>query len=143
MSEEPESFARLAEGRRVLMLRHSEATLGCIFLTASGCGVHELRPDACRTYPYDRPENGEGLGLVPGAMCPLETGVLITLKKDGTSSQNEFLNAIQKRDEDLMQHAESIRRWNLRQRTRVRLGRTPQSGAEFLEDLLRNSSDAT
>lgn len=146
MSGEPESFARLAEGRRVLVLRHSEATPGCLFLTAGGCGVHEVRPSACRTYPYDRPETGDafGLGLVPGAMCPPETGVLVTLTKGGGAAPREaFASAVRKRDEELRHHAEFVAGWNRRQRTRIRLGRTPQSGAEFLTELRRDSGDST
>lgn len=138
MKEEPESFAWLKEGRRVLVLRHGPAETGCVFLKESGCGVHPLRPSACRTYPYDRPDEGEGLGLVPGALCPPETGVLVTLrKKPPDPAAQEFVSAVQKRDEESKQHAELIARFNLRQSTRVRLGRTPQTAAEFLAELLR------
>lgn len=146
MAGEPESFARLREGRRVLMLRHlrqSDAP-GCVFLQASGCSVHERRPDACRTYPYDRPEAGEALGLAPGAMCPPESGVLVTLRSAREAhSREDFLRAVRKRDEELKEHALFIVRWNRRQRTRIRLGRAPQSGAEFLLELLGDSGDTT
>lgn len=144
MSGEPESFARLKEGRRVLVLRHSNSTDGCVFLNARGCGVHELRPSSCRTYPYDRPEKNAVLGLVPGAMCPTETGVLLTLGRSGDATiREEFSAAVQKRDEELKEHTEWIQRWNSRQRTRIRLGRVPQSGAEFLAELVRDSGDTT
>lgn len=144
MGGEPESFARLREGRRVLVLRHAGPTQGCVFLNENGCAVHDLRPSSCRTYPYDRPENGSELGLVPGAMCPPETGLLLTLGKRGDpATRVEFIGAILKRDEELKQHADVIQRWNLRQRTRLRLGRTPESGAEFLAELVRDSGDAT
>lgn len=136
MGEEPESFARLKQGRRVLMLRHVES--GCVFLGEHGCGVHPLRPSACRTYPYDRPDDDEALGLVPGALCPPETGVLVTLrKKPPHQDAQEFVSAVQKRDHESKQHAEWIARFNVRQNTRVRLGRTPQTEAEFLAELLR------
>lgn len=139
MGEEPESFAWLKQGRRVLVLRHAESNLGCVFLNEQGCGVHPFRPAACRSYPYDRPDEGPGLGLVPGALCPSETGVLITLgKKPPDPTVQEFVSAVQKRDEETKQHAEFIARFNLRQSTRVRLGRTPQTGAEFLAELLRD-----
>ena len=144
MSGEPESFARLKEGRRVLVLRHSGATQGCVFLRESGCSVHELRPSSCRTYPYDRPEKDTELGLVPDAMCPPETGLLLTLGKRGdTATRDEFIAAVQKRDDELKQHVSVIQRWNLRQRTRLRLGRTPESGAEFLAELGRDSRNPT
>lgn len=143
MTGEPESFAWLKEGRRVLVLRHTETTGGCVFLNEHGCGVHRLRPSACRTYPYDRPESGEGLDLVPGAMCPPETGVLVTLRKDGAeSSRSEFVSAVRKRDQELEKHADFVSRWNLHQGARVRLGRTPKPAAAFLEELLRDSGDA-
>lgn len=144
MEEEPESFARLKEGRRVLVLRHTQANSGCVFLKEAGCGVHPLRPSACRTYPYDRPDEGEGLGLVPGALCPPETGVLVTLRRKPTEeSALVFSSAVKERDTESKLHANFIARFNLRQNTRVRLGRAPQTAAEFLIELLRDSGNTT
>jgi hypothetical protein len=106
--------------------------------------VHERRPFACRTYPYDRPDGGEDLGLVPAMMCPPETGVLVTLRRAGDDlTQTQFVAAVQKRDLELAEHALFVEKWNRRQRARIRLGRTPEPGEAFLAALFRDSGDTT
>jgi Fe-S-cluster containining protein len=51
MTGEPDNFVRLPEGRRLLVLRQTEA--GCEFLSSNRCQVHAERPISCRVYPFD------------------------------------------------------------------------------------------
>lgn len=139
MSGEPESFAMLKEGRRVLVLRYETRTNGCIFLGAAGCTVHPARPRACRTYPFDRPDKSGTLGSVPGYLCPPDTGVLVTLRRSGDDLPLEFVTALKERDAELSEYALFVESWNRRQRSRIRLGRAPESCDAFLERLAQVS----
>jgi Fe-S-cluster containining protein len=137
MTGEPETFVQTQNGRRLLVLRHN--SWGCVFLNREGgCSIHSARPSACRTYPFDRPDPADSslLGLVPGQLCPRQTGYSDTAAGCGSDTP-EFVDALTTRDRDLSAYAELVSRWNSRQRTRLRLGRRAQSGRDFIAALLR------
>jgi Fe-S-cluster containining protein len=143
LTGEPESLAQLAEGRRLLALRHvgEGQDSRCTFLGEDGCRVHASRPMACRSYPYDRPETVGALGLVPHYLCPEKSGVLVTLRRSQDEAAefhrdvHEFSLAVRQRDQEASDHAEWLFRWNKAQRMRIKLGKLPRSSAELLREL--------
>jgi len=142
---EPECLLQLREGSRLLALRHEPSSSGetqCVFLSdTEGCTAHEARPQACRTYPFDRPERGSvggapGLGVVPHFMCPPETEVRATQEAEsGDALQKSFQSDIQIRDSELAEYATWVQNFNARMRTRIRLGRLRVGGEKFLATL--------
>ncbi len=137
MSGEPETGVFLREGIRYLVLAHADE--GCRFLTHEGCSIHAARPSACRSYPFDRPDPGQlHLGVVPGAMCPSETGYSSTLQtRPLTPVALDYSLTVSQRDSELSEYAKLVQAFNRRARVRLRLGRLPPGGGEFLEFLLR------
>ncbi len=110
----------------------------CIFLDKSGCSIHASRPRACRSYPYDRPAQGEtGLGLHPAPLCPEETGfrlpVVAPLPPSLAAERLERTEELKERDQELRRFAEQVGRWNKKQKLRLRLGRVPRSSQELLD----------
>lgn len=133
---EPESIARLPGGPKVPVLAHTKD--GCIFLESdahgiSRCRVHEARPQSCRAYPFDRPENNlHRFGLHPAPLCPPETGLAAALANQGDA---EISHAVEQRDAELFQHAAWLATWNRDQRLRLRMGRTRRGPDAFLVQL--------
>ena len=131
---EPESLVHLPEGH-LLPLLAQDSDGSCIFLRPEPdgravCSVHDARPRSCRAYPFDRPTSAsEDLGLHPGALCPPETGHLRVLSE--VDQKPDWIATVRNRDRELEMHAQSIARWNQRQRLRLRLGKPRLSATEF------------
>ena len=52
MDDEPEAFASLRQGKRVMVLRHENG--GCRYLGDDNrCTIYTSRPLGCRVYPFD------------------------------------------------------------------------------------------
>ena len=119
MTGEPETWVRLPEGRRLLVLRHGAD--GCCFLEANCCSVYRRRPAACQAYPYCL---GSGLGQdlvqrMEGVSCHSHPRVL-------------SLEALRAHATELHDYAERVQQWNRRQRRRLRFRLRPESPAAFL-----------
>ena len=142
MIGEPETVVETRAGRQVLVFKHNEE--GCVFLGSGGCTVHPHRPRACRSYPYDRPENAEqSIGLHPAPLCPPETGFLRVLDDqsgDHTQERHQYGLEVQERDRELHSYAELVMSYNRKQRLRRRLGRLPSEGEVFLRMLSGSTS---
>ena len=136
---EPESVVWLREGRRVLVLRHRSHPegSGCMYLTEAGCTIHSHRPAACRAYPFDRPDRTRSPGVHPALVCPDETGVHLPLHDEEARG---WVNAVEQRDREAHEYCAWLRKWNLRQQSRVRLGKALLSWSDFLQALVNRSS---
>lgn len=117
MTGEPETFVRLPEGRRLMVLGHANG--GCRFLHAEQCSVHPARPTACRAFPFFV-EDGRP-GLLPDVPCdPPEP-----------PPQAALTAIAQQLTDELARYAERVGVWNRRQRARLRLHRRPATVEEF------------
>ena len=140
LSGEPESWAELPGGDRLVVLRQRAG--GCVFLGAladgtESCTVHPARPLACRAYPFDRPGRpDEVVGVHPAALCPPETGHLAVIQSRGPTAA-QWATVVLDRDRELHEHAEWLAGFNRGQRLRRRLGKRQRGPEEFLRALAR------
>ena len=67
MDDEPESFAMLRQGRRVMILRHQGG--GCRYLGKDErCTIYGARPLGCRIFPFDPTFDKKGKLVYHGAI---------------------------------------------------------------------------
>ncbi|MBN2192195.1 MAG: YkgJ family cysteine cluster protein [Polyangiaceae bacterium] len=131
MTGEPETFVRLREGRRLMVLRHERE--GCPFLVEDVCSVHPHRPLACATFPYDL---DLGLGGEPvviglaGASCVPR----------GPPDVMRVADCLNRMRAELADYARRVTEWNRRQRRRLRLARLPEDTDRLFAFLARARS---
>lgn len=135
MDDEPEAFAILRQGKRVMILRHSAK--GCRYLALDDrCSIYQARPLGCRIFPFDPTFDRQGklrrLELIQATECEY------TL--DGANDPSELRNLHQSHERDTLRYHQKIAEWNQLQRRRKRLGRKAQTAAQFLAFLGLDSS---
>ena len=127
MTGEPESFAELSEGRRLMVLRHRNGA--CSLLGADNrCGAYGARPRDCRAFPFDfvsaAPAGPPRLRLLPLERCDYRV--------DGANDEAELAREDEIRWAELRDYQTLVARWNRRAWHRRRLHRSPGDGAAFL-----------
>lgn len=127
MDDEPESFAMLRQGRRVMILRHQEG--GCRYLGEDErCSIYGARPLGCRIFPFDPTFDKKGklrrLKLIQAADCKYEL--------DGHNDPDAIQKLHSRYEEATHAYQDRIAEWNKLQRARRRAGRSSQTSREFL-----------
>jgi len=128
MDDEPEAFAKLRQGKRVMVLRHQRGR--CRYLGADDrCSIYRSRPLGCRVFPFDPDFSARGalirLRLNEEATeCPYEL--------DGSNRVDELRRLNQAYEAANAEHYEFVAAWNRLQRARTRKGKAAGTGAEFL-----------
>lgn len=138
MTGEPECFVRLREGRRLLVLGAPEGA--CVFLgDDQRCRVYARRPLSCRASPLRAgwgPEGRLQLQLLEGVARDGAAPVVCEYATDGLVDPAAVYRAELDERAELASYAALVQRWNLRQRSRRRLGRLPETAERFFELLL-------
>ncbi|MDQ2645255.1 MAG: YkgJ family cysteine cluster protein [Myxococcota bacterium] len=127
---EPEAFALLAQGKRVMILRHQGG--GCRYLGEDlRCKIYESRPLGCRIFPFDPAFDKRGglrrLKLIQATDCKYEL--------DGGNDPDELRTLHQLYEAATALYQQKIAAWNREQQRRKRLGKRPQSSRRFLSYL--------
>ena len=127
MDDEPEAFASLRAGKRVMILRHEGG--GCRYLGDDDrCTIYDARPLGCRIFPFDPSYDKVGklrrLKLIQATDCLYEL--------DGKNDPNAIRRLHQSYEAATHAYQERIAEWNRLQRARRRAGRGAQSSSEFL-----------
>lgn len=130
MDDEPEGFARLRQGKRVMVLGHSRG--GCRYLDPENrCKIYGFRPLGCRVFPFDAIFSKTGglrrLRLIQATDCKYEL--------DGKNYVAPMRELKQRYDDATSAYHARIAEWNQHQITRRRSGRAAQTALEFLEFL--------
>jgi len=126
MDDEPEAFAMLRQGKRVLVLRHEQGR--CIYLGDDNrCTIYTSRPLGCRIYPLDPEFNKKKqlrrLTLVKATECPYEM--------DGDVDVEPLYELQQRYWKQHEDYNTKVAEWNRVQRRRHREGRASQTAREF------------
>lgn len=132
MDDEPEAFAILRQGRRVMVLRHRAARGGCMYLDADErCSIYDARPLGCRIFPFDPTYNRAGklvrLKLIQATDCRYEL--------DGMNDPESLRRLHEHYREATRQYQAKIAEWNRHQMRRKRRGYQAQTSREFLSFL--------
>lgn len=122
MEGEPETFAHVREGRRIMVLSHVNGA--CRFLQDERCSVYPHRPTACAAFPFFVEADGSAIGRLPGPCEPT------SVPNPGHVRQVSATLSC-----ELESHAWRVHAWNRRQRRRLRLHRPAESQSQFLEHL--------
>ncbi len=130
MDDEPEAFASLRQGKRVMILRHERG--GCRYLDDDDrCSIYEARPLGCRIFPFDPTWNRQGklrhLKLIQATDCLYE----LDGKNDVPAMRElhtQYVAATQA-------YQAKIAEWNRLQQRRKRADRAAQTSKDFLEFL--------
>ncbi len=127
MDDEPEAFALLRQGRRVMVLRHVRGR--CRYLGLDDrCTIYSHRPQGCVVFPFDPEPSPRGgikrLRLIEATTCPFEL--------DGNSDAATILARQERHDREVLAYRSRVADWNQEQRRRCRSGRLPRTGSEFL-----------
>jgi len=127
MDDEPEAFAMLRQGKRVMVLRHQNGA--CRYLGEDArCTIYSSRPLGCRVYPFDPDFDRRGklvrLRIVKATECPYEL--------DGKNSVDEIRELDDTYQAAHRDYNERVAEWNREQTRRKRRGLSPQTAAEFL-----------
>jgi len=127
MDHEPEGFALLRQGKRVMVLRHVAGR--CIYLGPDDrCSVYTERPLGCRVFPLDPTFSRSGklvrLELIQATECPYEL--------DGHNSLRTLASLNRSYDQAMLRYRGKIADWNRLQRRRKRQGWSAQTAREFL-----------
>lgn len=130
MDDEPEAFAILRQGKRVMVLRHTGG--GCRYLDERDrCSIYKARPLGCRIFPFDPAFDRSGklkrLKLIQATECRYEL--------DGENDPDALRRLHERYEAATRSYQEKIAEWNRVQLRRKRAGRQPQSSREFLEFL--------
>jgi len=131
MTGEPQSFVQLAEGRRLMVLKHSGGA--CQLLDADNrCSVYAARPLDCRAFPFDfersRPD-AVRLTLLPLDGCDYA--------RDGQHEHAALQAVDAQRWRELQQYQSRVGHWNRLAKHRRRLGHRAGSAAQFLDYVLQ------
>jgi Fe-S-cluster containining protein len=127
MDDEPESFMRLRQGKRVMILRHQGG--GCRYLGDDDrCTIYGSRPLGCRVFPFDATFSKEGklrrLKLIQAADCRYEL--------DGKNDPDGIRELQQRHESATAAYQARIAEWNREQARRTRQGKRAQTAREFL-----------
>jgi Fe-S-cluster containining protein len=127
MTGEPESFVRLASGRRLMVLAQRDGA--CRFLQPDQrCGVYALRPLDCRLYPFDLQRDAQGALLRVARLdldgCGDELGPAVELEALAEQDAQRW--------RELGEYQALLQRWNRLAQHRLRFGKSPGNAAEFL-----------
>lgn len=127
MDDEPEAFAILRQGRRVMILRHERG--GCRYLGSDDrCSIYGARPLGCRIFPFDPSFDKQGkirrLKLIQATECPHEL--------DGENDVDALRSLHTRYEAATLRYQEKIAEWNREQKRRRRAGRAAQSSVDFL-----------
>jgi Fe-S-cluster containining protein len=130
MDDEPEAFAMLRQGKRVMVLRHQRG--GCRYLGEDNrCTIYESRPLGCRVYPFDPTFKEDGklrrLKIIKATECPHEL--------DGENDVKELRSLDDQYQAAHRDFNEKIAEWNRQQTRRKRSGKAAQTARAFLEFL--------
>ncbi|WP_394828178.1 YkgJ family cysteine cluster protein [Pendulispora albinea] len=130
MDDEPEAFAMLRQGKRVLVLRHEHGR--CRYLGDDNrCTIYTSRPLGCRIYPLDPEFNSKKklrrLTIVQATECPYEM--------DGAVDVDSLHELQQRYWAAHEAYNTKIAEWNQVQRRRKRAGRAAQTAREFFSFL--------
>jgi Fe-S-cluster containining protein len=130
LDDEPEAFALLSQGKRVMILRHQGG--GCRYLGEDlRCTIYEARPLGCRIFPFDPRFDKQGgirrLKLIQATDCKYEL--------DGHNDVTELRTLHQRYEAATAAYQEKIAAWNRAQQRRKRQGKQPQSSRQFLSFL--------
>lgn len=127
MDHEPEGFALLRQGKRVMVLKHVQGR--CIYLGPDErCSVYAERPLGCRVFPLDPTFSRSGklvrLQLIQATECPYEL--------DGHNPIRALASLNQLYDGAMLRYRAKIADWNRLQRRRKRQGQAAQTARDFL-----------
>lgn len=127
MDHEPEGFAVLRQGKRVMVLKHVGGR--CVYLGEDDrCSVYTERPLGCRVFPLDPTFSKSGklvrLQLIQATDCLYEL--------NGQNSVRTLQSLNQLYDSAMLRYRAKIADWNRLQRRRKRDGRKAQSARDFL-----------
>ena len=130
MDDEPEAFARLRQGKRVMVMRQGRG--GCHFLGSDNrCTIYNSRPLGCRVFPFNPSYTKQGklrrLQLIQATDCQYEL--------DGKNDPGAIHELHQRHERATAAYQERIADWNQQQARRVRQGRAVQTAREFLSFL--------
>jgi len=127
MDDEPEAFAVLRQGKRVMVLRHQNGA--CRYLGDDNrCRIYTSRPIGCRVYPFDptfdKKDKLKRLTIVRATECPHEM--------DGHNDPEELRKLDGKYQEAHWDYNDKVAEWNRAQAKRKREGHAAQTAREFL-----------
>lgn len=127
MDDEPEAFAMLRQGKRVMVLRHENG--GCRYLGDDNrCTIYSSRPLGCRVYPFDPEFTAKGklkrLTIIKATPCPFEM--------DGDTDPEELRKLDERYQNAHSEYNDKVAEWNREQTKRARAGRARQTAREFL-----------
>ena len=130
LDDEPEAFALLRQGKRVMILRHQDG--GCRYLGDDDrCTIYEARPLGCRIFPFDPSWDKKGglrrLRLIDAADCRYEL--------DGQNDLDEMRDLHQRYEAATAVYQQKIADWNRLQQRRKRQGKQAQTARQFLSYL--------
>jgi Fe-S-cluster containining protein len=130
MDDEPEGFALLPQGRRVMVLKHVNKR--CMYLGPDDrCTVYAYRPLGCRVFPFDPTFSRSGklvrLTLIQATDCRYEL--------NGHNSVKGLMRLNRRYDDALQRYHAKLAQWNQKQRGRKRRGQPVQSARKLLEFL--------
>ncbi len=130
MDDEPEAFAMLRQGKRVMVLRHERG--GCRYLGDDNrCTIYSSRPIGCRIYPFDPDFSAKGklvrLKIVKATECPYEL--------DGHNDPDELKELDDRYQQAHWDYNDKVAEWNRTQTARRRAGKAAQTAREFLDFL--------
>lgn len=127
MDDEPEAFAILRQGKRVMVLRHERG--GCRYLGDDNrCTIYTSRPLGCRIYPFDPDFSSSGklvrLKIVKATECPHEL--------DGDNDPDVLRELDDKYQRAHWDYNDKVAEWNKQQKARKSAGQAAQTASEFL-----------
>jgi Fe-S-cluster containining protein len=127
MDDEPEAFATVRQGKRVMVLGHRNGA--CRYLGADNrCTIYTSRPLGCRIYPFDPQFTAKGtlrrLTIVKATECPHEM--------DGKTDPDDLRDLDDSYQGAHERYNEKVAEWNRAQTTRKRAGKAAQTTGEFL-----------
>jgi Fe-S-cluster containining protein len=127
MDDEPEAFATLRQGKRVMILRHEYG--GCRYLGDDDrCRIYEARPLGCRIFPFDPRWDKNGkvhrLKLIQATDCLYEL--------DGKNDVPALRTLHGEYERATQEYQAKIAEWNKLQFRRKRMQRAAQTAREFL-----------
>lgn len=130
MDDEPEAFAALRQGKRVMILRHERG--GCRYLGADNrCSIYNARPLGCRIFPFDPTFDRKGdvrrLQLIQATDCKYEL--------DGANDPVAIRELHTRYEAATHAYQDRVAEWNRLQRRRKRSGQAAQTAKEFLRYL--------
>lgn len=130
MDDEPEGFASLRQGKRVMVLRHGRH--GCRYLGSDNrCTIYSARPLGCRIFPFDPSFSREGklrrLTLIDATECRYEL--------DGKNDLAALKRLHERHEGANDAYHAKVADWNGQQRRRKRRSQKAGTARQFLEFL--------